>query len=209
MFSLQRLLSNGQRFFDLLDASVEETRQSVYALAELVNAPQADRTLDKFVASRRNEKQLHEQISVMLCNTLITPLEREDIEHLSNALSRITKGAKKFAQRFLLCQASIPAELFCQQIHLLQQAADTLRQMVLRLRHRPSLDLIQEENEQLHRCEGEADKLMIDLLRDLYSGKYDALQMIVIRDLFELLEKIVDRCRDAGNIAFRIVLKNS
>ena len=31
--------------------------------------------------------------------------------------------------------------------------------------------------------------------------------MIVMRDLFELLEKVIDRCRDAGNIVFRIVLE--
>jgi hypothetical protein len=33
--------------------------------------------------------------------------------------------------------------------------------------------------------------------------------MIVLRDLFELLEKVIDRCRDAGNVIFRIVLKSS
>jgi uncharacterized protein len=31
----------------------------------------------------------------------------------------------------------------------------------------------------------------------------------VLRDLFELLEKLIDRCRDAGNVIFQIVLKNS
>ena len=36
---------------------------------------------------------------------------------------------------------------------------------------------------------------MMNLLGDLYSGQYDARQMIVIRDLFELLEKVIDRCR--------------
>ena len=50
---------------------------------------------------------------------------------------------------------------------------------------------------------------MFDLLNDLYSGKYEPLQMIVMRDLVELLEKVIDRCRDAGNVIFQIVLKNS
>ena len=43
----------------------------------------------------------------------------------------------------------------------------------------------------------------------IYSGKYQPLEMIVMRDLFELLEKAIDRCRDAGNVVFQIVLKNS
>lgn len=209
MLSLQRFLSKGHRFFDLLEASAEEARQSVLALIELIHAPQDGRTLKKFIQSRRQEKQLGEQITALLCSTLITPLEREDIEDLSNAVSRITKLTKKFAQRFLLLQAGASTEVFRQQAGLLQKSTDTLCQMVCRLRRGPNLNRIQEENGQLHQYEGEADKLMMNLLGDLYSGQYNVRQMIVIRDLFELLEKVIDRCRDAGNIVFRIVLKNS
>jgi uncharacterized protein len=81
--------------------------------------------------------------------------------------------------------------------------------MVRMLRHRPQLDKIQEENDRLHKLEGQADKLILQLFGDLYSGRYQALQMIVLRDLFELLEKVIDRCRDAGNVMLQISLKNS
>ena len=50
---------------------------------------------------------------------------------------------------------------------------------------------------------------MLDQLRDLYSGKYQALKAIVVRDLYELIEKVVYRCRDVGNAVVNIVLKNS
>jgi uncharacterized protein len=33
--------------------------------------------------------------------------------------------------------------------------------------------------------------------------------VIVMKDLYELLEKVIDRCRDVGNIISNIVLKNS
>ena len=64
-------------------------------------------------------------------------------------------------------------------------------------------------NDKLQYIEGEADKLMIELLKDLYSGRYEAIRAIVIRDLYELMEKVIDRCRDAGNVVMHIVLKNS
>jgi uncharacterized protein Yka (UPF0111/DUF47 family) len=32
---------------------------------------------------------------------------------------------------------------------------------------------------------------------------------MAMKDLFELLEKVIDRCRDAGNIVLQIVLKYS
>jgi uncharacterized protein Yka (UPF0111/DUF47 family) len=47
------------------------------------------------------------------------------------------------------------------------------------------------------------------LLKDLYSGRYEATKAMVIRDLFELMEKVIDRCRDAGNVVMHVVLKNS
>jgi len=89
-----------------------------------------------------------------------------------------------------------------------QQATETLNEMVRQLR-RPRLDDVQAANDRLHHYEGDADKLMISLMKELYGGQYEALQMIVLRDLFELLEKVIDRCRDAGNVIFQIVLKNS
>ena len=68
---------------------------------------------------------------------------------------------------------------------------------------------IKELNERLQVIEGEADKLMLELLRDLFSGKHDPLKVIALKDLYELLEKVIDRCRDAGNVINHIVLKNS
>jgi uncharacterized protein Yka (UPF0111/DUF47 family) len=32
---------------------------------------------------------------------------------------------------------------------------------------------------------------------------------MLVKDLFELLEKAIDRCRDVGNVIYSIVLKNS
>ena len=55
----------------------------------------------------------------------------------------------------------------------------------------------------------QADKLMLELLGELYRGKPDVVCCILQRDLYELLEKIIDRCRDVGNVVFQIVLKNS
>lgn len=69
--------------------------------------------------------------------------------------------------------------------------------------------MVKEQNDKLQYLEGEADKLMMELLRGLYNGESDPIRVIALKDLYELLEKVIDRCRDAGNIIFHIVLKNS
>jgi uncharacterized protein len=209
MLSLQRFLSKGDRFFDLLEANAEDAKQSVQGLMELIAAPENERSLERLIHSRRQDKRITEQITALLCSTFITPLEREDIEALSSALSRIPKVIKKFAERFLLAHCPLDAELFSQQARLLDRSTETLAEMVRELRHGVHIDKIQGLNGRLHEYEGEADLLILELLRDLYSGRYQALEVIVLRDLFELLEKVIDRCRDAGNVIFQIALKNS
>ena len=57
--------------------------------------------------------------------------------------------------------------------------------------------------------ESEADRLMLETYRDLYGGKYEATQMFLVRDFFEILEKAIDRCREAGVVVYQVVLKNS
>ena len=64
-------------------------------------------------------------------------------------------------------------------------------------------------NEHLQSIEAEGDKLMLELLKELYSGNHDPLNVIILRHFYETLEKIIDRCRSTGNIVYYIVLKYS
>jgi uncharacterized protein Yka (UPF0111/DUF47 family) len=57
--------------------------------------------------------------------------------------------------------------------------------------------------------EGEGDKLILEELKNLYSGTHDGIKVVFLKDIFELIEKVFDRCRDAGNVINHIVLKNS
>ena len=63
MFSLQRLLGKGDKFFDLLEASADETRGSVRLLIQMLASPDPAQQLDEFVLTRRKEKRIAEQIS--------------------------------------------------------------------------------------------------------------------------------------------------
>ena len=64
-------------------------------------------------------------------------------------------------------------------------------------------------NDELRAIENEADRLMLELYGDIYSGQLDPLHMFLLKEFFEILEKAIDRCREAGVVAYEIVLKNS
>ena len=209
MFSLQKLLGKEDRFFDLLVASAEEARSSVRALVKIIQNPIAKPELDDFVLSRRKEKRIAEQISEELVRTFVTALEREDIEALSNALYKIPKTAEKFAERFSLCADQLKDVDFSSHVAMLEKATDAIVVMAKQLREGNDLEKMKEVNDRLQYVEGEADKLMLDLYRDLYSGRHAAVKVVLLKDLYELLEKVIDRCRDVGNVIYHVVLKHS
>lgn len=209
MFSLQQLFGKGDKFYGLLEAAAQEAHESVRLVNELINSPRDTAKLDELVLARRKEKKISEQISEQLVKTFVTGLEREDIEALARTLYKIPKSAEKLAERFLLAGAHLQGVDCAKQAAMMGKATSVVLEMVRQLRHMEDLEKIKQLNDKLQYVEGEADKLMMELLRDLYSGKYEALRAIVIRDLYELIEKVVDRCRDVGNIVMEIVLKNS
>jgi uncharacterized protein Yka (UPF0111/DUF47 family) len=210
MFSLQQLFSRDDRFFELLEASAEECRASVQALKQTLANGQPIHTLDKFIVPRRREKQISADITALLARVSVTALDREDIEALSNALYKIPKTLEKFAERYVLTASEIQDIDFSKHVTLLEQTTEITLQMLKELRRGFHMDKISQLNTSLQRIEGEADKLILSVLKtELYSRKYDALKVIILKDLYELLEKGVDRCRDAGNVISEIVLKNT
>ncbi len=98
---------------------------------------------------------------------------------------------------------------FSRQVLLLEQATDTVLAMIRDLRRGLSLERMRAQNDKLQQIEGEADKLILELYQDLYGGQHDLLRVIILKDIYELLEKVIDRCRDAGNVVSHIVMKNS
>ncbi len=209
MFSLQQLLGQNDKFFDLLEASAQEARASVDGLVKQIANPHQTTLSYELTQPRRKERELRTEISEAIYTTFVTALEREDIESLANALYRIPKTVEKFGARLLLTPQHVQNIDFTKQIHLLAEATATVSEMVKSLRGGVNLEEIRGLNDKMQYLEGEADKAVVELLRELLTGKYDPITVIVRKDLYEMLEKIIDRCRDVGNVVANIALKNS
>ncbi|PYK85809.1 MAG: DUF47 domain-containing protein [Verrucomicrobia bacterium] len=212
MFSIRKLLGQDDKFFDLLEASAQQADSSVHELVALlaqVEHGASPQSLEAFVHSRREDKRITQELTEQLCKTFITPLEREDIQALAAALYKIPKTVEKIGERILICPEDLHGRSFAKQVEFLDQAAEAVLAMVKELRKGTDIATVRDMNDNLQTIEGDADKLELDLLRDLYHGNYDTKHMIFLRDLYDLLEKVIDRCRDAGNIVLQVVLKYS
>ena len=210
MISIGRFLGHDEKFYDLLEASAQQADSSVHHLVDLlakIDNKDSFRDLEAFAESRREDKRITQQLTEELSKTFITPLEREDIQGLAASLYKIPKTVEKIGERMLICPQDLPKPSFARQVQLLDRAAEAVLAMVRQLRKGMNIGTAREMNAKLQSIEGEADELELELLRDLYQGNYDPKHIIFLRDLYELLEKVIDRCRDAGNIVLQVVLK--
>src|SRR5881398_1994269 len=210
MFSIQKILGRDQKFYDLLEASAQQADNSVHhliALLERLEQKESPQSLEEFVRSRRKDKEITQELTEQLSKTFITPLEREDIQALASALYKIPKTVEKIGERILICPEDLHGRSFRRQVELLDRAAEVVLAMVQQLRKGTDIRTAREMNARLQTIEGDADKLELELLRDLYHGDHSPKHVIFLRDLYELLEKVIDRCRDAGNVILQIVLK--
>lgn len=208
MFSLQTIFGSGQQFYTLLDEAAQAAHDSTKALHTMMKATDRQPALDAFKLARLRERAASDKIGKALVDSFITPIEREDIEALGSALYKIPKQIEKFADRYSLATQHLGHIDFAPRAAMLEQASGVVVEMVKALRGM-KLEPMKELNDKLRAIENEADRLMLELYRDIYSGKLDHLQMFLLKEFFEILEKAIDRCREAGVVAYEIVLKNS
>ena len=208
MFSLQTIFCSGKQFYTLLDEAAVAASDAAKALHSMLREADRQPALDAFKLARLRERAASDKISQALVDSFMTPIEREDIEALGSALYKIPKQIEKFADRYSLATTHLEHIDFAPRAAMLEQAAGVVVEMVADLRHM-NLDRMTALNEKLRSLENEADRLMLELYRDIYSGRLDNLQMFLLKEFFEILEKAIDRCREAGVVAYQIVLKNS
>src|SRR6267142_198383 len=181
MFSIRRFLGHDEKFFDLLEASAEQADSSVHHLVALLGKLEhhdSPASLDEFVHSRRKDKEITQELMEQLCKTFITPLEREDIQALAAALYKIPKTVEKIGERIVIFPGELHGRSFTKHLELLDQAAETVLAMVKQLRKGTDAATAREKNARLQTIEGDADKLELELLHELYHGNYNARQIV-------------------------------
>ena len=208
MFSLQTIFGQGKQFYSLLNDAAVAAHDSTVALHAMLKSPERTPGLEAFKLARQREREASDKISQALVDSFITPIEREDIEALGSALYKIPKQVERFADRYALARHRLEDIDFAPRAAMLEQAASVVVEMVRELSHL-RLDTMKALNDRLRVLEAEADRLILELHRDIYSGRLDAAEMFLLKEFFEILEKAIDRCREAGVVAYSIALKNS
>jgi uncharacterized protein len=141
-----------------------------------------------------------------LNTSFVTPLDREDIYNLASDLDDVMDYVEAAADLVVLTGlGTLPAEM-SQQTALLHRAAQTTAEAMPRLR---TLKDLSDYWIEVNRIENEADKLYRRLLSRLYSGEFDALEILKLKEVADQLEEAADAFEHVANVVETIAVKES
>jgi predicted phosphate transport protein (TIGR00153 family) len=194
-------------FYDLFAESARNLVIGANLLAELFR-PDTDRSaLAKRMRDTEHQGDEFTHAIVRRVNTtFVTPFDREDIYRLAAGLDDIMDFMEEAVDLVTLYEIEkLPGEL-AKQVEVIQRAADLTAEAMPRLRTMRDLEDYWIE---INRLENEGDKSYRRILAKLFSGKYDALTVLKLKDVVDSLENAVDGFETVANIVEQIAVKES
>ena len=156
-------------------------------------------------AEHQADETTHE-IAKRVNSTFVTPFDREDIYALASGLDDVMDFMEEAVDLTVLYEvAALPAEL-AEQVDVLQRCAELTAEAMPQLK---SMKGLEEYWIEINRLENTGDKSYRRILAKLFSGQYEALEVLKLKDIVDSLEHAVDAFEKVANIIEQIHAKES
>ncbi|MEO7252641.1 MAG: DUF47 domain-containing protein [Casimicrobium sp.] len=209
-----RFMPTEGRFFELFNLHAHEIVEGGKELVALMNALGEGATDLRDHANaidaieRRGDNYTRETIQ-LLHKTFITPLDREEIHRLISNMDDVLDLMQDAAESVSLYDIkAVPPEAK-QLAELCLQCCERVKSAVVLLSNMENAATILKICEEIDRLESDADHVMRSAISKLFRTERDAIQLIKMKAIYELLETVTDRCEDVANVMQGIVLENA
>ncbi|MDT4937217.1 MAG: uncharacterized protein QOG80_888 [Pseudonocardiales bacterium] len=202
-----RLTPRDSAFYDMFTESGRNVADCADILSGLLD-PNANR---EAIAKTLREREhvgdsVTHRIMRQLNTSFVTPFDREDIYRLASALDDVVDAIEAAADFIVLADVGKLPALMAEQIELLQSSAAETADAMSRLRTLRDLEPYWIE---VNRLENEADRVYRKLLSRLFSGDYDALTMVKLREVADGFEDAADALEHVAHAVESIAVKES
>ncbi len=206
-----RLLPREGRFFDLFNAHAAQIVRAAAELVALMNnygeREQHARLIDD--AEHAADRITAETIR-LLHKTFITPLDRDHIHQLVNAMDDICDLIQDTAETLTLYDIHSVTPQAQRLAEIAQKCCERVKDVVdLVGKPQAGFEATLKTCEEIDRLESDADRVMRAAVSQLFREEPDVRNLIKLKAIYELLEAITDRCLDVANLAEGISLENS
>lgn len=144
-----------------------------------------------------------------LNKSFITPIEREDIQYIALQLHKINKKIIKACLNLEVYRLTEYTEEMKEQALTLVQATEQLDRIIKKFKKVSDVEEITKENIAMKEIESHGDEIHRKAMYELFSGKYDALEVIKLRDIYKEIENALDACFYVSDTILNVVLKQN
>ncbi len=202
-----RLTPRDSAFYDMFTEAGRNVADAADLLAGLMD-PNANRqTVAKDLREHEHVGDtVTHRILRQLNTSFVTPFDREDIYRLAGALDDVVDAMEAAADFAVLTGVGRLPLLMGEQISLLRRSSAETAEAMSRLRTLRDLEPYWIE---VNRLENEADRVYRKLLSKLFSGDYDALETLKLREVADQFEEAADALEHVAHAVETIALKES
>jgi predicted phosphate transport protein (TIGR00153 family) len=202
-----RLVPRDTKFFDMFAEMASNITEGAKLLKEILSDFQnIEVRVQQLKDLEHKGDQMTHAILVKLNSTFITPFDREDIHALASAMDDVMDFIYAAGERLVMYKIhsapSVAEELAGVIVKQTEQLAKAVGMLE---KHDNVLDICVEIN----RLENEADRLARAALGALFEREKDAIALIKLKELIEVLETATDKAEDAANVLETVVLKSA
>lgn len=202
-----KLVPTDDKFFDLFSEVAENAAESARRLQSLFDKfddlPGRHQTI---IECERRGDQLTTQILDRLNTTFITPFDREDVHALAEELDDVVDDVMAVSHRLQLTGIKKPITEMQQQADILVKMADETVALMSRLK---SMKNVQPHLDAIDKLESEGDAIYRATQARLFSGEFEALDVLRYKDLVEAMEAALNTLEDVSNVVESIVVKHA
>ena len=206
-----RLLPKEGRFFDLFNAHAAQVVRAAHALKMLMEHYDAREEHTRLIdeAEHAADRITAETIR-LLHKTFITPLDRDHIHQLVNAMDDTCDLIQDASGSLTLYDVRSITPEMARLADIAVKCCERMKEVVEILgRREGKFEAILKTCEEIDRLESDADRVLRASLSRLFREEKDVRELIKLKAIYEMLETITDRCLDVANLAEGIALENS
>lgn len=211
-----KLLPRDGNFFELFDQHAAQIAVGARAFMALIHHYNDLALREKHAAevdhAEHQADRITAEVNRLLHKTFITPIDREQIHGLINAMDDVldllqdsTETLALYDVRELTPEVVRLGEL---SVKCCERVTDVVG-LLPRLSQPTVVDAALKTCEEIDRLESDADRVMRAAMSTLFREQPDVRELIKLKAIYEMLESITDRCEDVANLVEGIVLENS
>ena len=199
-----RLVPVDEKFFDLFQDAAANALECAQALRSFIDDPSDEAHAAVKKLEKRGDELTAETLQ-RLHQSFVTPIDREDIHALAEELDDAVDDMFAAADTYYLTKAPKPLEEIVAAADLVVKVAQANASLMNNLK---SMRNVEEFLETINQLESEGDAIHRQMIARLFSGEFEALDVLRWRSISEALENAINAIEDISDIAESIVLKH-